>query len=70
MFHGGLGVLETAIAYVAPEAASIGALIAFRCLYFVVPLALGTTLMIIGELIFERHSARTDNPAQPADETA
>ncbi|MGO7565869.1 hypothetical protein ACC754_44495, partial [Rhizobium johnstonii] len=32
--------------------ASIGALISFRCAYFFIPLALGTTLLVISEVFF------------------
>ena len=53
---GGLGVLEATVAYVLPKEASIGALIAFRCVYFFIPLTLGTTLLIISEAVFRRRS--------------
>ncbi|MFS8145205.1 lysylphosphatidylglycerol synthase domain-containing protein [Rhizobium sp. BR 249] len=49
---GGLGVLEATVSYAVPQQASIGALIAFRCAYFFIPLALGATLLLISELIF------------------
>lgn len=49
---GGLGVLEATVSYAVPQQASIGALIAFRCAYFFIPLALGVTLLLISELIF------------------
>lgn len=48
---GGLGVLETTVQHVVPDAASIGALIAFRAIYFVLPLILGTGLLFICEFI-------------------
>ncbi|MBX5000753.1 lysylphosphatidylglycerol synthase domain-containing protein [Rhizobium lentis] len=51
---GGLGVLEATVSYVVPQEASIGALIAFRCAYFFIPLALGATLLLISELVFRR----------------
>lgn len=53
---GGLGVLEATVSYVVPQEASIGALIAFRCSYFFIPLALGITLLVVSELIFRRRS--------------
>ncbi|WP_163872762.1 lysylphosphatidylglycerol synthase domain-containing protein [Rhizobium laguerreae] len=60
---GGLGVLEAAVSYAVPKEASIGALIAFRCAYFFIPLALGTTLLVISEVIFRRRSRRADEEA-------
>ncbi|AHG48106.1 membrane protein (plasmid) [Rhizobium leguminosarum bv. trifolii CB782] len=59
---GGLGVLEATVSYVVPQVASIGALIAFRCAYFFIPLALGTTLLLISEIVFRR-SRGTDEEA-------
>ena len=59
---GGLGVLEATVSYAVPQEASIGALIAFRCTYFFIPLALGTTLLLISEIVFRR-SRRTDEEA-------
>lgn len=46
---GGLGVLEAAVLYLLPGAASIGALIVFRVVYFFVPLAIGLPLFLISE---------------------
>ncbi|MGY5810328.1 lysylphosphatidylglycerol synthase domain-containing protein [Rhizobium sp. LEGMi198b] len=66
---GGLGVIETTVSYIVPNAASIGALIAFRCIYFLIPLILGTTLLIASELMFRHRSARTKDPAKVADKT-
>ncbi|MEF0943705.1 lysylphosphatidylglycerol synthase domain-containing protein [Rhizobium sp. BR 362] len=66
---GGLGVIETTVSYIVPNAASIGALIAFRCIYFLIPLILGTTLLIVSELASRHRSARTKDPAKAADKT-
>ncbi|MEZ2224030.1 UPF0104 family protein [Rhizobium sp. RCC_161_2] len=66
---GGLGVIETTVAYIVPDAASIGALVAFRCIYFLIPLLLGTTLLIIGELVFRHRSARAKNSAEVVNKT-
>src|SRR5690606_859412 len=46
---GGLGVIETVVLLVLGKPETIGALIAFRFLYFLVPLALGGTLFLITE---------------------
>jgi hypothetical protein len=62
-----LGVLEATVAYITPDVASIGALIAFRCIYFLIPLMLGTTLLIASELAFRHRSFRTKEPAKVAD---
>ena len=51
---GGLGVLETAITYLLPGGTLIGALIAFRFAYFIVPLAFGLVML----LVTERHFAK------------
>ncbi|MBY5368499.1 lysylphosphatidylglycerol synthase domain-containing protein [Rhizobium leguminosarum] len=60
---GGLGVLEATVSYAVPKEASIGALIAFRCAYFFIPLALGTMLLVISEVIFRRKSRGADEEA-------
>jgi uncharacterized membrane protein YbhN (UPF0104 family) len=49
---GGLGILETAILYLLPGGTLIGAVLAFRFIYFLVPLALGLTLLLIAEGLF------------------
>ncbi|GAA3065618.1 lysylphosphatidylglycerol synthase domain-containing protein [Rhizobium viscosum] len=64
---GGLGVLEATVAYVVPSQASIGALIAFRCVYFFIPLALGAALLFISEVVSQRCSRKT---REGADERA
>ncbi|EJT02204.1 lysylphosphatidylglycerol synthase domain-containing protein [Rhizobium sp. CCGE 510] len=64
---GGLGVLEATVSYAVPKEASIGALIAFRCVYFFIPLALGATLLAISEVVFRR---RSRGASETADESA
>ena len=61
---GGLGVLEATVSYAVPQEASIGALIAFRCAYFFLPLALGAALFIASEVIFRRQSRGADEEAE------
>ncbi|EJZ18801.1 lysylphosphatidylglycerol synthase domain-containing protein (plasmid) [Rhizobium sp. Pop5] len=63
---GGLGVLEATVSYVVPKEASIGALIAFRCAYFFIPLALGSVLLFISEVVFRR----SGSPGEEADDRA
>jgi glycosyltransferase 2 family protein len=48
---GGLGVLEATIAYAMPEAATIGVLIAFRVVYYLLPLAIGLPLFAGSEAL-------------------
>jgi uncharacterized membrane protein YbhN (UPF0104 family) len=67
---GGLGVLEATVAYVVPKEASIGALIAFRCVYFFIPLVLGTTLLFISEVVLRRHSREAGDETNSTDERA
>jgi len=47
---GGLGVIESVVLYLLPDAGFIGALIMFRVLYFLVPLGLGALLFLTAEL--------------------
>ncbi|MCO6187796.1 lysylphosphatidylglycerol synthase domain-containing protein [Rhizobium sp. L1K21] len=47
---GGLGVLEAGLLYVLPGAVPFGALIAFRIVYFFIPLAFGVILFLATEL--------------------
>ncbi|PDT80475.1 lysylphosphatidylglycerol synthase domain-containing protein [Sinorhizobium sp. BJ1] len=47
---GGIGVLEATIAFLLGQSASIGALIAFRAIYFFLPLPLGLISLSIAEL--------------------
>lgn len=54
---GGLGVLEAVVIYLLPRAAVVGALVAFRVLYFLVPLAIGVTLLAAYELAQHRVAA-------------
>lgn len=46
---GGLGVLEATVLYLLPGASALGAIIAFRVVYFFVPLALGLPLFLASE---------------------
>lgn len=48
---GGIGVLEYVISSLIKDGNVIGALIAFRILYFLVPLALGITLLVAAEAV-------------------
>lgn len=49
---GGLGVIESVVAFLMPRADLIGALLVFRFVYFLAPLTLGLTLFGATELVF------------------
>ena len=55
---GGLGVIETVVLQLIPAGKTIGALIAFRTTYFLIPLCLGGTLFALTELIGRRAARR------------
>ena len=48
---GGLGVLEATIGFLLGGSASIGALIAFRVVYFFIPLPFGLALLLASETL-------------------
>jgi uncharacterized membrane protein YbhN (UPF0104 family) len=47
---GGLGIIESVVAFLLPQADLIGALVAFRFIYFLLPLALGSGLFVVSEI--------------------
>jgi len=53
---GGLGVIESVVLYLLPEKDLIGPLLVFRFVYFLAPLALGSLLFLVTELIYRRRS--------------
>ncbi|MCO5147813.1 MAG: lysylphosphatidylglycerol synthase domain-containing protein [Aquamicrobium sp.] len=57
---GGLGVLEATVLYLLPGGAAIGALIAFRVVYFFVPLAFGLPLLLASEYALRGASGDQD----------
>lgn len=54
---GGLGVIETVVLHLLPGAQVIGALVAFRVIYFLIPLAIGAPLFGLTELVLRRRGA-------------
>jgi uncharacterized membrane protein YbhN (UPF0104 family) len=54
---GGLGVIESVVTYLLPGTQVIGALIVFRFVYFLVPLAIGSILFAATELAFRRKAS-------------
>ena len=59
---GGLGVLEATIVHVLPGAESIAAVVAYRVIYYFIPLAIGVPLFIASEVILK--SGETPDPSQ------
>lgn len=55
---GGLGVIESVVVTLLPAANLIGAVLVFRFVYFLVPLAIGGTLFAVTELRLRGTSAR------------
>jgi glycosyltransferase 2 family protein len=51
---GGLGVIESVVLYLIPEANAVGALIAFRVVYFLIPLCVGAPVFALTELFYGR----------------
>lgn len=58
---GGLGVLEVTVRHVMGDQASIGALVAFRVIYFLIPLAIGLPMSLITEAVFRARKGRSEN---------
>jgi glycosyltransferase 2 family protein len=64
---GGLGVLEVTVKHVMGDQASIGALVAFRVIYFFIPFAIALPVSLIGEAVFRaRKKLRGDREAEHA----
>ena len=55
---GGLGVIESVVLYLLPDGQFIGGLLAFRALYFLLPLCIGGPLFAIAELVMRKRIAR------------
>lgn len=53
---GGLGVIESVVVYLLPHAAPLGAVLVFRFVYFLVPLALGSLLFGAAELVLRNRA--------------
>jgi glycosyltransferase 2 family protein len=51
---GGLGVIESVVIFLLPGEKVIGALIVFRFVYFLVPLALGSIIFAVTEIVLRR----------------
>ncbi|MBO6718805.1 MAG: UPF0104 family protein [Rhizobiaceae bacterium] len=51
---GGLGVIESVVVFLLPQASMIGAVLVFRFVYYLVPLALGGAVFLASELLAPR----------------
>ncbi len=58
---GGLGVLEVTVRHVMGDQASIGALVAFRVIYFLIPLAIGLPMSLMTEAVFRLRKRQVEN---------
>jgi uncharacterized membrane protein YbhN (UPF0104 family) len=56
---GGLGVLEATVRHVMGDQASIGSLVAFRVIYFFIPLAIGIPLALVTEAVFRSRKSHS-----------
>jgi uncharacterized membrane protein YbhN (UPF0104 family) len=54
---GGVGVIETVVLYLLPDANVIGGLLAFRAIYFLLPLAIGGPLFLLTEVTLKRRKS-------------
>ena len=61
---GGVGVLEATIVLLLPGTDVIGPLIAFRIIYFLVPLAIGLVTLATTELLSRLPARKSQNPQQ------
>lgn len=61
---GGLGVLEVTVRHVMGDQASIGSLVAFRVIYFFIPLAIGLLLALAVEAVFRTRKATRSSAAR------
>lgn len=65
---GGLGVLEATVQHVMGDQGSIGALVAFRIIYFFIPLLIGLPVSLIAEAMFK--SGRMNTQGQQLEAAA
>lgn len=61
---GGIGVLEATVAHILPGAESVAAVIAFRVVYYFIPLAIGLPTFLLSELIMKGKPGHTDHKAE------
>lgn len=59
---GGLGVIESVVLFLLPQAELIGAVLAFRFVYFLLPLLLGSISLFLSEMLLSR-TPRSSEPS-------
>jgi uncharacterized membrane protein YbhN (UPF0104 family) len=64
---GGLGVLEATVQHVMGDQASVGSLVAFRVIYFFIPLFIGLPLSLIVEAVFRARKATSSHRPMTTD---
>ncbi|WP_249690969.1 lysylphosphatidylglycerol synthase domain-containing protein [Stappia sp. WLB 29] len=67
---GGLGVLEATVLYLQPGAEAVGALLVFRLVYFLVPLALGLPTLLASEYFLRPAGKRQQRAKTPSGATS
>jgi uncharacterized membrane protein YbhN (UPF0104 family) len=55
---GGLGIIESTVMFLLPDANVIGALILFRLVYFLVPLCIGSVVFMIAEAVLPERARK------------
>jgi uncharacterized membrane protein YbhN (UPF0104 family) len=60
---GGLGVIESVVMYLLPQSDLIGPLLVFRFVYFLAPLALGSILFAVTELVLRNRGSSSEGEA-------
>lgn len=63
---GGLGVIEAVVMFLLPEHHLIGGLVAFRVVYFLIPLCIGAPLFALSEIVFRRSAPAAASGGRPA----
>ncbi|MCF6370661.1 lysylphosphatidylglycerol synthase transmembrane domain-containing protein [Rhizobium halophilum] len=64
---GGLGVLEATVRHVMGDQASIGSLVAFRVIYFFIPMGIGIPLALIVEAVFRARKHQSSSSVAVAE---
>lgn len=66
---GGIGVLEATVVHILPGAGSVAAVIAFRVIYYFIPLAIGLPLLGASEFVAKNGTKRDDLSGKQPQET-
>jgi uncharacterized membrane protein YbhN (UPF0104 family) len=64
---GGLGVIEAVLLFLVPGANMVGAVVAFRVIYFLIPFVIGGLVLGVSEIVRrQRRSAPQSQPSSPS----